>query len=297
MNAHEQFRENLPFYVSGTLDEKELGALEAHIQTCGECQADLRLWQNTQTVMMQQSDQAQISLSVLDSAIAQIRAEQKQPGGLRRAFELLLIQIPLVRREIWPASAIIMLIGFAASILIEKEFFIQLIAPLVAVWGISALYGPENDPVFELAAATPTSQTQILLARLAAVFSYNLVLALAVSLAAAPVFPIQGLDGLILTWLAPMTFLTSLALLLSLWMSTGNAITIPYLAWLARFILGGLISGPDGNPMVNGIVFNWAQIYVQFWSSPLLQLSLAAILLAGALFSLRWLDHRLPRLV
>jgi len=267
MNAHEKYRDCLPFYVSGALEEKELRGLEAHLQTCLECQADLALWQRTAEEVLEQSATLKVSEKVLESALAQIHFEQKQPGALRRAVDLLLTQIPLVRREIWPASALIMLIGFAAAVLVQMEVFIELTAPLVAVWGIAALYGPENDPAFELAASTPTKPTQILLARLAAVFSYNLALALAVSLAASPVFPLQGLNGLILTWLAPMAFLTALALLLSLWMSPSNAMSIPYLLWLGKLILEGISFGSEGSALYYGGLLEISRAYLQFWNN------------------------------
>jgi len=297
MNAHEKFRETLPFYVTGALDANERRALEDHLQTCAECQADLALWRSTALEVMEQSASLQVSERVIESALGQIRAEQTQPGALRRALDLLLSQIPLVRHEIWPASALIFLIGYSAAVLVKMEFLIQLIAPMVAAWGIAALYGPENDQAFELAAATPTHQAQILLARLAAVFGYNLALAVTVSLAAAPFIPTLNLSVLILSWLAPMTFLAALALLLSLWMSTGSAVVIPYLLWLGKFILGSMLVGKSAGPVIVGSAAEGIRLFIRFWENPLLLFGLAAVLLAGALLSLRWPDRRLPRLV
>ncbi len=40
-DEHSPFRENLPAYALGALDAEELAALEAHLQTCESCRAEL----------------------------------------------------------------------------------------------------------------------------------------------------------------------------------------------------------------------------------------------------------------
>ena len=122
-------------------------------------------------------------------------------------------------------------------------------------------------------------------------------LAVAVSLAATPFIPTIKLGGLILSWLAPMTFLAALALLLSLWMSTGSAVVIPYLLWLVKFILGSMLVGKSAGPVLVGSAAEGITMFIRFWENPLLLFGLAAVLLAGALLSLRWPDRRLSRLV
>ena len=101
---------------------------------------------------------------------------------LLRATSLLHAQAYLVRREMWPASAIIMAISTVVTYLFGKTEVIYFIAPLVAAASLAAIYGPEHDPASELTLATPTSPWKVLLARLTLVHAYNLLLALAASL-------------------------------------------------------------------------------------------------------------------
>ena len=81
--------------------------------------------------------------------------------------------------------------------------------------------------------------------------------------------------------LAPMAFLSALALLLSLWIGTGNAVAIAYTLWFAQHIpyksIGVWMVSPAWSSAIN-----W---YQQFWKSPLLLLVFAALLLGMALWS------------
>ena len=135
-------------------------------------------------------------------------------------------------------------LGFIAALIAEQAGFVYALAPLIAAACVSLIYGPENDPAYELTLSTPTSPRQILLARLVLVFGYNLALVIVAMLALLPALPDQQpvLGTLALTWLAPMTFLSAAALALSLWIGATNAISITYVAWLAQFLAGPLLS-------------------------------------------------------
>jgi hypothetical protein len=118
------------------------------------------------------------------------------------------------------ASLLVMALGFVVTLMLYRpgtgaELPFVIIAPLVAALGVAFLYGVDVDPALELQLATPVSPRLILLARLTLVFGFNLAVGLACS-AALALFP-TGLSlwGIILSWLAPMAFLSALAFLLS----------------------------------------------------------------------------------
>jgi hypothetical protein len=102
----------------------------------------------------------------------------------------------------------------------------SIIAPLIAAGSLSLLFGPEHDPAHELTLSTPTSSWKLLLARLSIVSAYNLMLAIIAMLILMIAFPPGLLGTLALGMLAPMAFLSALALLLSIWIGTSNAIAI-----------------------------------------------------------------------
>ncbi len=204
--------------------------------------------------------------------------------------------MPLVHREIWITSALVIALGYIAALISAQSVFMYALAPLVAAGCVSLIYGPENDPAFELALSTPTSPRQILLARLVLVFGYNLGLVLAATLALLPFLAghmlqmpqmpqhLQPLFGtLIFAWLAPMTFLSAAALALSLWIGAPNAVTAAYLFWLAD-LLSGPLRSPQAGLNLSPVVDEILSAYQRFWQNPAMLLALSVLLFAAAVW-------------
>jgi anti-sigma factor RsiW len=281
LNDHQHYEDRLPLYAAGQLEKLERAEIERHLHTCAGCRADLDLWRAVGTEITAISGEIQVSPRLAERALRRLHA----PSPLRRAFlqaaSLLHAQAYLVRREMWPASAILMAISTLVTYLSGKLEFVYFIAPLVAAAGLAAIYGPEHDPASELTLATPTSPWKVLLARLTLVHAYNLFLALAASLFLLLLIPPDLLGTLILSWLGPMTFLSALALLLSLWIGTSNSIAIAYGLWLVQFPRYELAVDPATTAAWMPIL----HAYRQFWGSPLLLVGLGLLLLVIALGS------------
>lgn len=291
MNAHEPFDSWLPFYAAGTLDEAGRAEMQAHLAACPQCREDLALWAGVSTEISRTSRAARVSPEVAERALEQVRRSNQADGlgrltnGLRLGWLLLRSQAVLVQRELWPASAVVMVMGVAVALLVQKAGVVYFLAPLVAAASLAVIYGPEHDPGSELALATPTSPWMILLARMTLVSGYNLLLALAASAALLAILPAELLGGLILAWLGPMTFLSALALLLSLWIGTGNAVLLSYGLWLLQY-----------QPLQLSPV--WASVlgnYQDFWRSTPLLLILSLALAAAALISATRRPQMLPQ--
>lgn len=292
---HQQVNELLPEYAAGSLGSEQRHQVELHLRECAECREDLALWHLVSTEIQTQNRPLQVSTGfaerVLSRSQNQIHSSlslSHQPGSLwqrlNRAWLLLQSQAPLVRREIWPASAAVLLIGFAVTILSGQWRFLGALAPLVAAGAIAALYGTENDPALELTLSTPTSQRQILMARIVLVFTYNLFLAALANFALIPFNPGLVPGALILEWLGPMAFLSGAALLLSLWVGTGSAVTITYLAWLAQLVAQNALHNPIVSGIATPVLFQVLAGYLSFWANPLLLLPLGLLLFAAALW-------------
>ncbi|MFZ6029015.1 MAG: anti-sigma factor family protein [Chloroflexota bacterium] len=302
MYTHETYSHLLPIYAAGHLDSEQRRTLESHLQECADCREDLALWRAVgaeisaanQNIAAPHVENLRIFSSkpgLIPTESIRKRAHKKKPATpAQRAWQLLWAQVPLVQREMWPAAALVMLIGFVITLLVDKTAVLRILAPLVTAACLAVIHGPEHDPAAELTASTTTSPWKILLARVTLVFGYNLLLALAVSLFVLVFIPAESLGGLILGWLAPMTFLSTLALLLSQWVGTTNALMLAYLGWLAQFIPffmrpvampGWLTAATDG--------------YTQIWQSPATLLSAALLLFAAALWSANAPEHSLHR--
>ncbi len=282
MNEHIAIADLLPMYVAGDLERSERQKVERHLAGCAECRADLELWQAVSSEIVSANRQLAAPTAPVERALMHVHPERKTLSIFRRAVQLLQTQVPLVRQEIWPASLVVMVMGFGVALLSRHAEAVRVLSPLVAAASLAVIYGAEYDPAVELALATPTSPRQILLARLTLVYGYNLLLALAASLGLLIMVPAEMLGRLILGWLGPMTFLSALALVLSLRIGTAHAVAIAYGAWMMYLVSGETLISSDA--LISVQTTPLLAAYQQFWNSPLLLLALAVMLASWAVW-------------
>ncbi len=140
---------------------------------------------------------------------------------LNWAWLILRSQSRLVHPVTWIASALVIALGTLVTLAFYQTtrsataLPLVIIAPIVTACGVAFLYGLDADPALELQWATPVSARLILLARLALLFSFNLGITLVGSIGLSLTQSQISLVPLIASWLAPMTFLSALAFLLS----------------------------------------------------------------------------------
>ncbi len=273
MNEHYEISGFLPLYAAGRLGEAERWKVERHLAACDECREDLALWRVTAGEVVAIDRATVAPARPLNRALDEIRGARRVSWG-GRMWQLLLSQAPLVRREIWPATLAVMVIGYAVAMLAGQSMFVSVLAPLMAAASLAVIYGPEHDPGLELALATPTSPRQVLLARLTLVFGYDLLLALIASVGVLPILPDGALGSMILGWLGPMVFLSAAALALSLWIGPNAAITVAYGGWLSQFLVV-LRADPGWGSEVARWLMAAAMVYRAFWHNPVLLLVLA----------------------
>ena len=295
MIAHD--RERMPLYAAGLLAADEQAELEKHLAECADCRAELAFWRDLAGGIAASNASVAAPAGLAERTIQRLHAPSPFQRTFLRTFGLLRAQAYLVKREMWPASAVVMALGLIVALIIDQARVITFIAPLVAAACLAAIYGPENDPASELALATPTSPWKILLARLTLVSGYNLLLTLIASLALLVIIPAELLGSIILAWLGPLTFLSALALLLSLWIGTGNAVALSYGLWIVQFVR----LPPMRESWVSWSIWEaFLAGYQQFWGSPALLAALAAVVIWLTLLSVQRLEpklsHQMPQL-
>jgi hypothetical protein len=264
MRDHTTARDLLPLLASGALSEDERAKVMAHLRECAGCRSELAFWQEVRGAVIGQAEVLPTpGVAPLAGALTRIRRERTtsplsrmvgMSASVAFAWQLLRAQAPLVRRDLWPTSALVMALGLVIAFIAPAEeqagAVVGALAPLIAAAGVALVSDPEQDPARELTLATPTSPRQILLARLALVFGYDFALALAATVALVAFIPPSLLGGIALGWLGPMAFLAALALTLSLKLGTGVAIGISFSLWLSRWIGRDIFSAsgffPDG---------------------------------------------------
>ncbi|MBN1486410.1 MAG: zf-HC2 domain-containing protein [Anaerolineae bacterium] len=295
MNEHLNYMDWVPLYVAGTLDAEQCQELERHLQTCSECRAELAFWKSVSGTLIAENQDIAAPSDLVDRALAQVHTPQRHPVAFHYLLQLLKAQVPLVRRDIWPTSIGVMVLGYILAVIACDIAVIHFMAPLVAAACVALVYGPENDPAVELLLSTPTSPQQVLLSRLVLVFGFNLLLMLVATLGLLPFLSTGVLGDLILGWLGPMTFLSAVALLGSLWIGSMNAITLSYCVWLGRYLGQGSVNHPLSRLLLYPVVSQSFYYYQQFWNSPVLLLSLAFVLVLVALYSVKIPGRSLPR--
>ena len=279
MSDHKTISEYLPEYAAGILDASESKKVEQHLAECPECQQDLQLWQWVSRATEQTSEAQEVDPKLLTPVLFEIRAGfTKQP--LRTAWQIIRSQLPIVHKEIWPASLVIILIGYIASVLVGKEVIFQALAPLIAATSISTVFGSNHDPAAELSLSTPVPPVMILLARLVIVFLFNFLLACGASIGITLAIPSLSLGGLILSWLAPMCLLSSLALLISIQYRTETGLGAAYTLWLLRFLFPIILSRMQ--IATSSLMQSLAEMYIYFWdqSGWLIGLSIGLLVLS-----------------
>lgn len=277
MNHEEQFI----LYVANEMDKAKRAEFEVHLAGCADCQADLKLWSVVSDEIIASNSAVLAPAHLVESALTVIHRRSKLAGAFQQAVQLLWAQAFLVHREMFPASAAVMALGVIVALLSNHIEIMYFIAPMVAAASLSVLFGAEQDPAYELIVATSTSPWKVLLARLSLVSAYNLVLVVAVAVILLFIVPPDLLGMMIFGWLAPMAFLSALALLLSLWLGTSNAIAITYILWVAQYMPYKTIGAWMVSPAWSAAIY----AYQQFWHNPLILLLLSIPLLGIALWS------------
>lgn len=281
MKEHQRYEELLPLYVSGKLNLADRREMEAHLAGCEDCRADLSFWQETAGAIVASDSTPEPHVDLMPQVMHKIHHQTSLRAELRRTWAILKFQLPVVRRDLWPASAAVIIIGITVAIVSDRLQVFYMIAPMVAAAMLAAIYGPENDEAGELTNSTQTSQWKILLARLALVFTYNLALGVIGTLSLSLFTDVRLFWPILISWLAPMAFLSMFALVLSMWLDTGKAIGIVYALWFLQYLPLSVFR-LWGHSAVSEQIH---QSILSFWQNPVLLLGLTGLLLLIAVIT------------
>lgn len=281
MKAHTEFEELLPFYAAGGCNAQQKREMEAHLNDCPECQTELVMWKAVSSEITASSQAITAPPEIPARVIKRIHTPNPLTAAVRQSWQLIRAQFYIVQSELWPISALVMLIGVLVAVIARKDMVIYLLSPMMAASTLAMLYGPDHDPANELARSTATSPWKILLARMSIMSTYNLLLGLVASLGLLLFVKPEMLGTIILGWVGPLAFLSSLALLLSVWWGTGIAIAATYGLWLAQYISFKTISIWMPSPIWSSFL----SAYKDFWHEPLLLVGLSILFAFIALWS------------
>jgi hypothetical protein len=283
----------LPAYAAGSLRGADRDRVRAHLVDCPRCRTELAAWQviaDAATPAGAAPDPARMLRAVLTRSAIEGSPGPPRDGRrarrLRHLAALVAAEGRLIRPAVPVASALVMALGVAIVLLrtvagaagVSADLVLAMLAPIVAAAGVAGTYRSRCDPVGELVAATPTPGRLLLLVRIAIVFGYDLMLALAASavLTATGAAGTASLHALVGAWLGPMALLSSLSLLVAVRFGPDVALGAAVGLWAVRVLADSVLAG--------GVLeHEWpARFIVATWSTNAPVLAVSAAIAAAA---------------
>jgi hypothetical protein len=240
---HPDSHPDLIGYVTGRLAGAGRQAATAHLAGCPACRTELAGWRAVQGGLRAGSpaaDQPPAAAALVAAALARSAADPVHHLPVPRhrfAWQLLRAQLRLVGPVVWVMSVLVTSFGVVLAGTVRGSApgdVFGLVTPLVAAAGVAALCGPDQDPAFEIGAATATPPSAVLLARITVVFCYDLLLSLAASVVLAGTASGIGVGRLIGGWFGPMALLSAVSLLLAVRLGTSGALGTVIVLWCFR---------------------------------------------------------------
>jgi len=266
-------------YAAGSLGAADRDRVAAHLTTCARCRADHAAWRAIAAAGAGADPGADPGAGpppdpdrLVRAVLTRSALEAPAPGvgtasGPRRRLRYLaavvLAEARLIRLAVPVASALVMVLGVVLVLVdgmtdggapdaVAAGDLLALVAPIVAAAGVAGVHRSRRDPANELLAAIPASGRLLLLVRLALVFGYDLVVALAATAVLAAELDgggaAAGMNALIATWLGPMALLSALSLVVAVRFGPDVALGAAVGLWALR-LLAESDFAPDGLPV------------------------------------------------
>ncbi len=204
-------RDLLASYAQGRLGRAHAASVEAHVIGCAACRAAFdpmvdagRIDRNLDAIV-----------AVVDQAVRRWPERLLVRCGLSDRLARLVAVAPEAR-DPWLGAVIVVLalatLGAIFAGDARNTYLFLIVAPLVPVAAVAAIFATRDDPAGELVHATPAAGLELLLARWAAV----VVPALAVTGLVSAAIP--GIGWTAASWLLPSVGMAAVAMALASWL-------------------------------------------------------------------------------
>jgi hypothetical protein len=232
--------QTLRHYADGTAAALVAGSVEQHVLRCPTCRGRVNALVDPPFLT-----------EVWDRVRDDVQAPRPAPAerllarlGLPADQALLLWSAPAFRAP-WLAATLLTLAfaTLAASVDDRRGVVLFLVvAPLLPVAGVALAYGPDADPAFEVASATPFSALRLLLLRTVAVLATTVPVTVVAGLL------VPGTGGLAVAWLAPSLAAVALTLAGATLTTVARSAAAASALWVVAV---AVVAGPGlGSPTV-----------------------------------------------
>ncbi len=264
--------------------EADAATIRVHLRSCASCDSVAQDWLRLREAL------ASWSGSLPAPRPLAVPSPAARPPVTVRAWHALTVvaaQVPVVRRQVWAATALVAGVGCLVVALtgVVAGTVLALTAPVTAALGLAVIYGPDSDPCAEISLSCPVPPRTVLLARLVVVAGYDLAVGFAATLLLAGTGSGGGVWSLVTMWLGPLLAMSALSVLLSVVFRSWAGIVTALCLWTVRVV----IMSP-AHPAVLAAATGW------LWSTTPTTAAVAAAAVAVAVFAVgrreTSLDHR-----
>ncbi len=271
-------------YASGSLAETDCWSLEKHLESCSSCAGSV-----SDAVMATDAARELAGTRSVLMAVAAGEARPKPARAALRGWAARLgwaagpaLRLPwLLALALMAGLAVVM--AHLGEITVARPLLLA-VAPVLPLAGAALSYGRYADPLYEIAASTPSGGLRLLLIRTAVVLgvSMPLLTLTGVLLPSAPGTPGSA------TWLLPGLALTLATLTLGSYVGCRNAAAAISVTWLAGVVLAsrtGIVPGVGGGSAADPFMTALAETLADALAGPAVQSgwAVAAGLCAGLL--------------
>lgn len=253
--------------------EADAAAVSGHLDSCAPCDQVAADWLRLREALSSWSGSLPEPRPL---AVPPPAARPAVTARTRHALLVVAAQVPVVRRRIWAATALVAGIGCLVVVVsgAVAGTVLALTAPVTAAVGLALIYGPDSDPCAEISLGCPVPPRTVLLARLAVVAGYDLAVGFAATVLLAGTRSGPGLWSLVTMWLGPLMALSALSVLLSVSFRSWAGVVTAFCLWTLR-----VVTMSPAHPAVIATATGW------LWSTTPLTAAVAVAAVTVAVFA------------
>ena len=159
-------------------------------------------------------------------------------------FNRTLIEAGLISKTYWLSSVVLFIMGYLITYRTNSHYYgVAVLAPLPFILGLIEVYRGREQGVLEIELTCKISAREIMLSRLVVIGLYSTLLNTLFSAIIGLIMPEVVMWRVLLSWIAPFTFTSSLALWLAMRLRGGFAVTAVLSIWMV-VVLAVLSSQP-----------------------------------------------------
>jgi len=172
------------------------------------------------------------------------KTSERYSEKLQILFSRALIEAGLISKTYWLSSVVLFMMGYLITSRINSHYYgVAVLAPLPFILGLIEVYKGREQGVLEIELTCKISAREIMLSRFVVIGLYSTLWNTLFSAIIGLIMPDVVMWRVLISWIAPFTFTSGLALWLAMRLRGGFAVTAVLSIWMVA-VLAVLSSEP-----------------------------------------------------